>query len=170
MNTKILITGANGFLGSSIVKLALKKKFKVSVLVRENSDLKNLLKFNSKIKFYYGDIRNLSSLEMAILDNDIIFHVAADYRLWSRNPRELYDSNVRGTENVCKIVHKNNKVIIYTSSVATLGINYENESDENTTVTYDDMIGDYKKSKYLAENIVLKFCKKKGIPKPPTNL
>ena len=161
MNTKILITGANGFLGSSIVKLALKKKFTVSVLVRENSDLKNLIKFNSKIKFYYGDIRDLSSIEMAILDNDIIFHVAADYRLWSRNPRELYDSNVRGTENVCKIVHKNNKVIIYTSSVATLGINYENESDENTIVTYDDMIGDYKKSKYLAENIVLKFCKKK---------
>ncbi len=161
MITRILITGANGFLGSSIVKLAIKKKFKVSVLVRENSDLKNLKQFSSKLKFYYGDLRNFSSLESAIANNDIIFHVAADYRLWSRNPRELYDSNVRGTENICKLVNKYKKVLIYTSSVATLGISNEKESDENTPVTYHDMIGDYKKSKYLAENIVLRFCKKK---------
>ncbi len=163
MNTRILITGANGFLGSSIVKLAVKKKFKVSVLVRENSDLKNLKEIKSKLEFYYGDLRNFNLLELAIADNDIVFHVAADYRLWSRNPKELYDSNVRGTENVCKLVSKYNKTLIYTSSVATLGINDENESNENTPVTFKDMLGDYKKSKYLAENIVLRFYRKKKI-------
>ena len=107
-------------------------------------------------------IKTLISDFLLPANNDIIFHVAADYRLWSRNPRELYDSNVRGTENVCKLVNKYKKVLIYTSSVATLGISNEKESDENTPVTYHDMIGDYKKSKYLAENIVLRFCKKKN--------
>ncbi len=161
MNTKILITGANGFLGSSIVKLAVKKKYKVSVLVRENSNLKNLDLYNSKLTFYYGDIRNTSSLDVPISNNDIIFHVAADYRLWSRNPKEIYDSNVRGTENICKMVNKHKKILVYTSSVATLGISKDNESNEITPVSYKDMIGDYKKSKYLAEAIVLNFCKKK---------
>ena len=101
MNKKILITGANGFLGSAITKLALKKKFKVNVLLRRNTNVKNLEKIKSKINYFYGDLRDISSLENPIANSDIIFHVAADYRLWSRSPKELYDSNVRGTENIC---------------------------------------------------------------------
>ncbi len=161
MNRKILITGANGFLGSSLVKLALKKKYKVNVLVRENTDIRNLEQIKSNIKFYYGDLRNLDSLESPIANSDIIFHVAADYRLWTRVPKELYDSNVRGTENICLKVLELKKTLIYTSSVATLGINPNNVSDENTPVSFSDMIGHYKRSKYLAEKIVLGFYSKK---------
>ena len=77
MNKKILITGANGFLGSAITKQALKKKFKVNVLVRKNTNLKNLEKISSKINFFYGDLRDISSLEKPIDNSDVIFHVAA---------------------------------------------------------------------------------------------
>ncbi len=161
MNKKILITGANGFLGSAITRLALKKKFKVNVLVRKNTNIKNLEKIRSKINFFYGDLRDISSLEKPIANSDVIFHVAADYRLWSRVPKELYDSNVRGTENICIKTSDLNKTLIYTSSVATLGLNESNESNEDTPVTFSDMVGDYKKSKYLAEKIVEKFIKKK---------
>ena len=159
MNKKILITGANGFLGSAITRLALKKNFKVNVLVRKNTNLKNLEKISSKINFFYGDLRDISSLEKPIAYSDIIFHVAADYRLWSRAPKELYDSNVRGTENICIKTSDLNKTLIYTSSVATLGLNIGNESNEATPVAFSDMVGDYKKSKYLAEKIVEKFIK-----------
>ena len=159
MNKKILITGANGFLGSAITRLALKKNYKVNVLVRKNTNLKNLEKISSKINFFYGDLRDISSLEKPIAYSDIVFHVAADYRLWSRAPKELYDSNVRGTENICIKTSDLNKTLIYTSSVATLGLNIGNESNEATPVAFSDMVGDYKKSKYLAEKIVEKFIK-----------
>ncbi len=161
MNKKILITGANGFVGSAITKLALKKKFKVNVLVRHDADIKNLEEVKSKIKIFYGDLRDIESLESPISESDIIFHVAADYRLWARNPKELYDSNVRGTENICLVSNKLNKILIYTSSVATLGISEKEESNEDTEVNFKEMLGDYKKSKYLAESIVLRFIKKK---------
>ena len=161
MNKKVLITGANGFLGSAITKLALKKKFKVNVLVRKKTNIQNLEKVKSKINFYFGDIRDISSLEVPMANSDIIFHVAADYRLWSRNPKELYDSNVRGTENICIKTAEQKKTLIYTSSVATLGINQNKKSNEDTPVSFSDMIGDYKKSKYLAEKIVNGFIKKK---------
>ena len=161
MNKKILITGANGFVGSAITKLALKKKFKVNVLVRHDADIKNLEEVKSKIKIFYGDLRDIESLESPISESDIIFHVAADYRLWARNPKELYDSNVRGTENICLVSNKLNKILIYTSSVATLGISEKEESNEDTEVNFKEMLGDYKKSKYLAESIVQRFIKKK---------
>ncbi len=157
MNKKILITGANGFLGSAITRLALKKNFKVNVLIRKNTNIKNLEKISSKINFFYGDIRDISCLENPIANSDFIFHVAADYRLWSRSPKELYDSNVRGTENICIKTSNLKKTLIYTSSVATLGLKSNDQSNENTPVSFSDMIGDYKKSKYLAEKIVEKF-------------
>ena len=163
MNKKILITGANGFVGSAITKLALKKKFKVNVLVRHDADIKNLEEVKSKIKIFYGDLRDIESLESPISESDIIFHVAADYRLWARNPKELYDSNVRGTENICLVSNKLNKILVYTSSVATLGISEKEESNEDTEVNFKEMLGDYKKSKYLAESIVLRFIKKKKL-------
>ena len=112
MNKKILVTGANGFLGSAITKIALKKKYKVSVLVREKADLKNLEQIQSSIQIYRGDLREIESFRYPILKSDIIFHVAADYRLWARKPKELYDSNVRGTENVCSLASELNKKLI----------------------------------------------------------
>ncbi len=163
MSKKILITGANGFLGSAITKLAIKKNFKVNVLVRKNSNCQNLEKFVSKINFFYGDLRDISSLHEPIKNSDIIFHVAADYRLWSKKPSELYDSNVYGTENILSIVNKFNKKFVYTSSVATLGISNNGSSNEDTPVSFSDMVGDYKKSKFLAEQVVLKFIEKRKL-------
>ena len=109
MSKKILITGANGFLGSRLAKLAIKKKFNVNVLVRKNSNLKNLDAIKSKINFFYGDLRKSNSLIDPIENSDIVFHVAADYRLWSKKTSELYDANVFGTENILSIISKKKK-------------------------------------------------------------
>ncbi len=159
MSKKILITGANGFLGSAITKLAIKKGYKVSVLIRNNSNLDNLTKFQSKINFFYGDLRNKSDLYEPVKESDIIFHVAADYRLWSRKPSEIYDTNVHGTENLALSVLKFKKKLVYTSSVAALGFD-KHEGNETTRVKFGQMVGDYKKSKYLAEKIIEKLAKK----------
>lgn len=159
MIKKILITGANGFLGASITRLALKKKYKVSVLVRKTSNMDNLEDIKSRIEVFYGDLRHRDDVSEPVKHADIIFHVAADYRLWSIKPGELYDTNVHGTENIALAALEYKKKMIYTSSVATLG-NSESENDEETNVKFDDMIGDYKKSKYLAEKIVERLIKK----------
>ncbi len=169
MVKKILITGANGFLGSSITKLAIKKGYKVNVLVRKDSDLTNLKSNFSKIKLYYGDLKNIDSLHNPVKDSDIIFHIAADYRLWSRKPSEIYESNVHGTENISIKAIEFSKKMIYTSSVATLSIKEGKISDENSEAIFDEMYGDYKKSKYLAEKIVLKLVKKKKLKAIITN-
>ncbi len=169
MSKKILITGANGFLGSSLVKLALKKKYTVNVLVRKKSNLKNLDRYVSKINLYYGDIRDIESLNNPIKSSDIIFHVAADYRLWAKKISDLYETNVYGTENILSLVSRNNKKLIFTSSVATLGIIDNKVSTEKTPVNLGDMIGHYKRSKYLAEELVLNYVKKKKIKAIITN-
>ena len=98
MSKTILVTGANGFLGSAITKLALKKGYKVNVLIRRNSDIKNIKNLKNKIKFFYGDLRDFQSLHLPLAESDLIFHVAADYRLWARKKTEIYASNVLGTE------------------------------------------------------------------------
>ncbi len=163
MSKKILITGANGFLGSNLVRLALKKKYSVNALVRSKSNLKNLEKHLSKINLYYGDVRDIESLNDPIRNSDIIFHVAADYRLWAKKISELYETNVYGTENILSLVSRHNKKLIFTSSVATLGIIDNKVSTEKTPVNFNDMIGHYKRSKYLAEELVLNYVKKKKI-------
>ena len=155
MSKRILITGANGFLGSHIVSVAQKKKYKVRAFVRKNSDLTNLSKLN--IEVYRGDLRDIETLKQASDKCDEIFHVAADYRLWAKKPSEIYESNVLGTQNVLEVVKKIGAKLIYTSSVATLGINPIGEANEETPVDLSSMIGDYKKSKYIAEKMVLDY-------------
>ena len=161
MVKKILITGANGFLGSAITKLAVKKGYKVNILVRKDSNLTNLKPFLSKLKIYYGDLKDIESLHQPVKDSDIIFHVAADYRLWSRKPAEIYSTNVYGTENIALKALMYNKMLIYTSSVATLKLQKGLISDENSKAKFEEMTGDYKKSKFLAEKIILSLTKKK---------
>tara|TARA_B100002052_G_scaffold176117_1_gene160265 strand:+ start:396 stop:1394 length:999 start_codon:yes stop_codon:yes gene_type:complete len=163
MVKKILITGANGFLGSAITKLGIKKGYKVSILVRNNSNLINLKPLLSKLKVHYGNLEDIESLNQPIKDNDFIFHVAADYRLWSRKPAEIYAANVLGTENIALKTLTHNKILIYTSSVATLKLKKDFISDENSVAKFDDMVGDYKKSKFLAEKIISSFIKKKKL-------
>jgi len=163
MVKKILITGANGFLGSAITKLGLKKGYKVNILVRSNSNLTNLKPILSKLKIYYGDLKDIESLNEPIKDSDIVFHVAADYRLWSRKSAEIYATNVLGTENIASKTLIHNKMLIYTSSVATLKLKNDLISDENSEANFNDMTGDYKKSKYLAEKIISSFTKRKKL-------
>ena len=161
MSKKILVTGANGFLGSAITKLALKKGFKVSVLIRKNSNIDNLKPISSRINFFYGDVRDFESIHEAVNASDIIFHVAADYRLWARKKSDIYASNVLGTENVALKVIELNKKLIYTSSVATLALKENQISNETFEPNFSDVTGDYKKSKFLAELIVKNLVKKK---------
>tara|TARA_Y100000022_G_scaffold7127_1_gene5799 strand:- start:1248 stop:2243 length:996 start_codon:yes stop_codon:yes gene_type:complete len=161
MVKKILITGANGFLGSAITKLGIKKGYKVNILVRKDSNLTNLKPFLSKLKIYYGDLKDIESLHQPVKESDIIFHVAADYRLWSRKPAEIYSTNVYGTENIALKALMYNKMLIYTSSVATLKLQKGLISDENSKAKFEEMTGDYKKSKFLAEKIILSLTKKK---------
>ena len=162
MSKKILITGANGFLGSAITRKAIEKKYKVKVLVRETSDISNLE--NLDVEIFRGDLRRKETIIDAFKDCNIFFHVAADYRLWVRKISEIYESNVLGTQNVIELIkgipkHK----LVYTSSVATLGTEAIGESDENTPVKFEQMVGDYKKSKFLAENIVMDYIKNKNL-------
>ena len=161
MSKKILVTGANGFLGSAITKLALKKGFKVSVLIRKNSNIDNLKPISSRINFFYGDIRDFESIHDAVKSSEVIFHVAADYRLWARKKSEIYSSNVYGTENVALKSLELKKLLIYTSSVATLALKEGQQSDETFEPNLNEISGDYKKSKFLAESIVKKLVKKK---------
>lgn len=163
MEKKLLITGANGFLGSAITKLAVKKGFDVNVLVRKRSDLTNLKSISTKINFCYGDVRNIDSIKEAVKKSNIVFHVAADYRLWSKKTSEIYSTNVYGTENVASAVISEKKKMIYTSSVATIGLKKKKISDENVKSNFSDMQGDYKKSKFLAEQIILSLIKKKNL-------
>jgi dihydroflavonol-4-reductase len=164
MNKKVLVTGATGFVGSAVAHLLVNRGFTVKVLSRSTSSQQNLKDLNAEK--VVGDLRDLNSLEKAIKGCDYLFHVAADYRLWSLNPQELYDNNVTGTENIMKAaLNEGVEKIVYTSSVATLGLNAdETPSNEDTAVCFEDMIGDYKKSKFLAEELVKKMIKEQNLP------
>ena len=117
----VLITGANGFLGSALVR-QLTQQFNVKTLIRKTSDLTNLK--GQAVEVVEGDLRDKDSLIRACKDIEVVFHAAADYRLWVRHPRDLYESNVTGTKNMIEAAYRSNvKKLVYTSSVATLGTN-----------------------------------------------
>ena len=159
-----LVTGANGFLGSAVVRLLLNAGHGVRVLHRATSDQRNL--DGLAVEHAIGDLRDLVSLRVACDGCRYVFHVAADYRLWTLNPTELYASNVAGTENVLTAAADAGvERIVYTSSVATLGINPDRSpASETTPVTLGDMIGDYKRSKFLAEEAVHERVQRDGCP------
>ncbi len=160
---RAFVTGATGFVGSNIVKRLLKSGYEVGVLVRKNSDLSNIKGLDCKI--HYGDLRDYKSLFDALKGYDFLFHVAADYRLWVPRPEEIYANNVEGTKNIMNAaLEADIKRVVYTSSVATLGLNPDGTpADEETPVTLDDMIGHYKKSKFLAEEEVKRLVKESGL-------
>ncbi len=156
-----LITGASGFVGSAVLRQLLEAGHDVRALVRPTSDL-TLLE-GLPVEIVTGDLLDRASLDRAVAGCEALFHVAADYRLWSLRPEEIYQANVTGTRNVMLAAAEAGvSRIIYTSSVATLGLNPDGApADEDTRVSLDDMIGDYKRSKFLAEaevrNLVAEF-------------
>ena len=125
------------------------------LLVRTTSNLKNLE--GLKAETATGDLRDSVSLEKAMAGCEVVFHVAADYRLWVRDPAEMYRSNVEGTRAILAAARKNAlRCVIYTSSVATMGFTGNGRpADEDSPVSLADMIGHYKRSKFMAEQVAL---------------
>jgi len=160
---KVFITGATGFIGASMVRELLKEGHTVRALARPGSDRRNLAGLD--VEVWEGDLGNRQSLARGVAGCDWLFHAAADYRLWTRNPGLMYDSNVGGTRNVMEAaLAAGVSRAVYTSSVGTLG----NPGDgtpgsESTPVTLADMVGHYKKSKFLAEREAESFVAR-GLP------
>jgi dihydroflavonol-4-reductase len=136
----------------------------VRVLLRRHSDPRNIN--GLAVETVYGDLTDQASLDKALAGCSALFHVAADYRLWTPNPNALYTTNVTGTRNILEAAaHAGVRRIVYTSSVATLGHNADGSpGDETTPVCLDDMIGHYKRSKFLAEAEVKRFVREHGLP------
>jgi dihydroflavonol-4-reductase len=152
---KVFVTGATGFLGSHVARVLADQGADLRLLVRATSNLRNLQGLQAETAT--GDLRDAGSLEKAMSGCDTVFHVAADYRLWARDPWEMYRSNVEGTRAILEAVRKNGvRRVVHTSSVATMGFT-ENEhpADEDSPVSLADMIGHYKRSKFMGEQIAL---------------
>lgn len=160
----ILVTGATGFVGSAVVRQLLRERHSVAVLARPSANRANLDGLD--VSIHEGDLTDPHSLLQALKNCDQLFHIAADYRLWTKNPRELYEHNVEGTRNIMQAALETGiEKIVYTSSVATLGVFADGTvSDEDTPVTLADMIGHYKRSKFLAERVVDDLVRESGLP------
>lgn len=159
-----LVTGATGFVGSAVARRLLARGHRVRVLARPESDRRNLEGLDAEIAL--GDLSNRASLQAALDGCTALFHVAADYRLWAPDPRPLYAANVDGTRELMRAaLAARVDRIVYTSSVATLGLNADGSpADEDTPVGLADMIGPYKRSKFLAEEVVRGLCAEHGLP------
>jgi dihydroflavonol-4-reductase len=149
------VTGATGFLGSHVARVLADQGATLRLLVRPTSNLKNLQGLNADT--VTGDLRDAASLEKAIAGCDTVFHVAADYRLWVRDANEMYRSNVDGTRSILEAARKNDvRRVVYTSSVATIGFTGNGRpADEDSPVSLANMIGHYKRSKFMAEQVAI---------------
>ncbi|GLI37317.1 NAD-dependent epimerase/dehydratase family protein [Geobacter hydrogenophilus] len=160
---KVFVTGATGFIGASIARELLKDGCHVRVLARPGSDRRNLDGLD--VEVCEGDLCSPESLDRGVKGCEVLYHAAADYRLWTRNPAAMYAANVEGTRHVLEAALRHGvSRVVYTSSVGTLG----NPGDgtpgtEATPVTFADMVGDYKKSKFLAEREAETFLAR-GLP------
>ncbi len=157
------VTGATGFIGSHVALHLLERGWRVRGLKRPASPAPCLEK--ADIEWCPGDIRYLEQVQAAMAGCEAVFHVAADYRLWVRNPEELYETNVTGTTNVLRAaLLKRVERVVYTSSVGALGLRNDGKpADETTPVRLEDMIGHYKRSKFLAEREAERFLAQ-GLP------
>jgi dihydroflavonol-4-reductase len=151
---RALVTGATGFVGSAVARALIESGWPVRALIRSGSDRGNLQ--GLALEVAEGDLTDRASLDRAIADCTALFHVAADYRLGTREPGELYRTNVEGTRHILDAArHAGVARMVYTSSVATIGLPADNSpGTEDTPVALADMIGHYKRSKYLAEQLV----------------
>lgn len=160
----VFLTGASGFVGSAVARELLSLGFKVRAFIRKNSPRKNLEGLSLDV--FEGDLGDFNSIVRAMSGTQYVFHVAADYRLWSPDPNQIIRSNTEGTRNVMLSALSNGiKKIVYTSSVATLRLKDNKEmSDETDILKSEEAIGAYKKSKVLAEQIVLELIESKRLP------
>jgi dihydroflavonol-4-reductase len=149
-----LVTGASGFIGWHVARLLVEQGRRVRALVRPSSVLRDL-----EVEPVIGDLRDAGSLDRAVAGCGLVFHVAADYRLWARDPSELYRSNVEGTRNLLEVARRHAvERVVYTSTVGCIGVPKGGVGDETVPVTLEEMKGAYKRSKFLAERVALEFA------------
>jgi len=172
------VTGATGFLGSHVARVLAEQGAELRLLVRPASNLRNLndddLKNADRV---VGDLRDSASISRALSGCDVVFHIAADYRLWVRDPHEMYRSNVEGTRSLLEAARKQGvRRVVYTSSVATMGFGSNHAAtgvlsdegagrhtspvaDEESPVALPEMIGHYKRSKFMAEEVAVEAAR-----------
>jgi dihydroflavonol-4-reductase len=149
------VTGATGFVGSHVARVLAEQGADLRLLIRSGSDPRNIQTLNADR--VVGDLRDPASIEKAMAGCDVVFHVAADYRLWVRDPQQMYRANVDGTRALLEAARKNKvRRVVYTSSVATMGFTSNGHpADEDFPVSLHNMIGHYKRSKFMAEEVAL---------------
>jgi dihydroflavonol-4-reductase len=149
-----LVTGGSGFVGWHVARLLRERGYSVRALARPGSKVDGL-----DVEIATGDLRDPASLERAMSGCRLLFHVAADYRLWAKDPSELYASNVEGTRSILNAARRANvERVVYTSTVGCIGFPPGGIGDENTPVALEDMAGHYKRSKFMAERVALEFA------------
>jgi len=155
---KVFLTGATGFVGNHVARLYADQGAQLRLLTRgtNNAQLEGI-----PADVIAGDLRRPEELRAAISGCDAVVHVAADYRLWVRDPDDMYRANVTGTRELLRIAREESVPnFIYTSSVATMGFQTDGTIvDENTPVSLADMVGHYKRSKFLAEQEAIAAAK-----------
>lgn len=160
---RVLLTGATGFVGGAVLRALVRAGREVRVLVRPDADRYNIR--DMPVEIYHGDVRDRDTVRRATAGCQQVYHVAALYKLWVRRKAEMYACNVTGTENILAAAREHTvEKVIYTSSVATLGIPKDGTPGmETTSVALSDMVGHYKRSKFLAEQAVLRYAQD-GLP------
>jgi dihydroflavonol-4-reductase len=154
-----LVTGGTGFVGANVVRELLRDGATVRILARRGGDRRALA--GLPVEIVEGDLCEPGSLRGAVAGVATLFHVAADYRLWCRDPKELYRTNVDGTRAMLEAaVDAGARRIVYTSTVGALGIPKDGTpGTEESPVSLADMVGPYKASKFLAERVALEFAR-----------
>lgn len=148
---KVFLTGSTGFVGSHVARAYAAQNAELRLLTRKTSNLAAIEDLPAEI--IIGDLRQAESLRPAIRGCDALVHIAADYRLWVRDPQQMYAANVEGTRDLLRIAREEGVAkVVYTSSVATMGFKADGTIvNEETPVALSDMIGHYKRSKFLGE-------------------
>jgi dihydroflavonol-4-reductase len=157
---KAFITGATGFVGAHVARALASQGAELRLLVRPTSRMENVAELRAEV--VTGDLREPEPLKKAMQGCEFVFHVAADYRLWVRDPQEMYKANVEGTRAIIDAARESGaRRVIYTSSVATMGFTKEGHiATEDSPVSISDMVGHYKRSKFMAEEIALEAGRK----------
>jgi dihydroflavonol-4-reductase len=157
----VFLTGATGFVGSHVAREVAARGADLRLLVRKTSNLANLEGLGGSADIVTGDLLDPESLRTAVRGCDAVMHVAADYRLWVRDPDAMYRANVEGTRALLRIAREEGVPrCVYTSSVATMGFKTDGTIvDESTPVTLADMVGHYKRSKFLAEQVAIEAAR-----------
>jgi dihydroflavonol-4-reductase len=160
---KVLVTGATGFVGGAVARALVNSGIDVRVLARAGADLQNLQGLT--VERVEGDLRDQASLRKSLIGCRQLYHVAAHYALWAKDPAIFYDVNVTGTKNLLEAAREvGTERIVYCSTIGAIGLPPGGGlGTEETPVSLEQMAGHYKRSKYLAEQEVLKLAKA-GLP------